>query len=406
MKSLLQVEPFWVLLLGIPITLAGKLFPIAWHPYWMIALFLFWPLRLLYCRRLLAATPLNWPVYFIILWLPVNLWAATDSILSWQTTGYLLFGVALFAACINWKQTQEKPLLIATLLITIGFLITLASPLLLTLKPFRLFDLTLYSTLTSISLSIGETLHPNVLAGVLILFPPFLITIIFYAGTAVQIWLRYLCSMIGLFMLVVIGITQSRGGYLGLVVGLLSVFILYRPQVRYLIVVTLFCAMAFSIWGNTEKIFEQLSSVGSLGGWEVRLEIWIDSLFALHDFAFTGIGIGMFTKVVPQMFPPRLNIEGYPHAHNLLLQIGLDLGLPGLIAYISILLNLGVMLVASLRRSTTALERALTVGAAGSLTAMLVHGLLDAVTWGTKFSFAPWLLFAFITNHYLKIRQA
>jgi len=37
---------------------------------------------------------------------------------------------------------------------------------------------------------------------------------------------------------------------------------------------------------------------------------------------------------------------------------------------------------------------------------MLVHGLLDAVTWGTKLAFVPWILFALITQLFLYTQAA
>jgi len=62
------------------------------------------------------------------------------------------------------------------------------------------------------------------------------------------------------------------------------------------------------------------------------------------------------------------------------------------------LINLFAMLITTLRTlSAGTWQRNATIGAASSLVAMLVHGLLDAVTWGTKLAFMPWLLFALIT---------
>ena len=39
---------------------------------------------------------------------------------------------------------------------------------------------------------------------------------------------------------------------------------------------------------------------------------------------------------------------------------------------------------------------ALTAGALAASCGLLVHGLLDAVTWGTKLAFLPWLILAII----------
>ena len=403
------------MLLGIAITLPGRFTPLSWHPYVLAALFLFWPLRWWRQEQGTRPTPLNWSIYFILLWLPVNLWASADRAASWQAAGYLLFGVAIYFACINWPATQKNPSIIVWGLLFFGAALALASPFLVVLKPFRLFRLPLYEYIQSLTLNLGETMHLNVLAGALVLILPFWFALWLWRGrlgvrtstglTAAR-WMPWAVGAGTLLLGVVVIITQSRGGYLAAAVALLLVLELRWPRLAYGAPLPLLVA-AVAIWRfGLQAPLELFSSDGSLGGWSGRVEIWTQSLNALYDFVFTGLGIGTFTLVIPLLYPFRVNIEGYPHAHNLLLQIGLDLGLPGLIAYISILLNLVSMLLVSLRRSGAALDRALTAGAAGSVAAMLVHGLLDAVTWGTKLSFIPWLLFAFITNHYLKIRQA
>jgi len=207
----------------------------------------------------------------------------------------------------------------------------------------------------------------------------------------------------------VIMLTQSRGGYLALAVALPLVFILRWPRLIYGVPVLVVVAMLAINRAGLGVVLDQLSSDGTLGGWAGRIDIWTQSLNALHDFVFTGIGIGTFTLVLPLLYPLRVSIEGYPHAHNLFLQIGVDLGLPGLIAYLALLIDLFVMLWGSLRafRFTSpsdlqssgddSLYRALAAGAFGGLVAMLTHGLLDAVTWGNKLAFVPWVLFALIT---------
>jgi hypothetical protein len=70
----------------------------------------------------------------------------------------------------------------------------------------------------------------------------------------------------------------------------------------------------------------------------------------------------------------------------------MDLGLPGLLAYVTmVVLSLGLM-VAVLRRSKDGWHRCQAAGILGALTAVWVHGLFDAVLWGTKPSFLMWWL--------------
>jgi putative inorganic carbon (HCO3(-)) transporter len=82
------------------------------------------------------------------------------------------------------------------------------------------------------------------------------------------------------------------------------------------------------------------------------------------------------------------------HAHNLFLQVAVDLGLPGLIAFLALL---GLALWCAwdaARRYRQAGERGLAVlswaGFAG-LVAMGVHGTVDATTWiVSRGAFVPW----------------
>ena len=80
-------------------------------------------------------------------------------------------------------------------------------------------------------------------------------------------------------------------------------------------------------------------SLRTLGG---RAEIWSRALYVIEDFPLTGMGMNTFRRVMPVLYPTTpigsndALIEDVGHAHNHLLQAALDLGLPGLIAYLAI----------------------------------------------------------------------
>jgi putative inorganic carbon (HCO3(-)) transporter len=89
------------------------------------------------------------------------------------------------------------------------------------------------------------------------------------------------------------------------------------------------------------------------------------------------------------------------HAHNTFLQAGLDLGLPGLIAYLAIHISAFAML-ASLWRHMNELpfplplSRAAVLGLGGGLAAHLLYGITDAVALGAKPGLLWWLLLALV----------
>lgn len=255
-------------------------------------------------------------------------------------------------------------------------------------------------------MDIGETLHLNVLAGVIVLLLPLWGSFALCQRNNELPGPRWIYLISLLYLTAIVIIAQSRGAYLAIVISFLVLFLLHWPN-RFLIWGLLVSVCTGIYWWHFPyQILNFISADDSLQGWHERVEIWQQSINALYIFTFTGIGIGTFIDVIPLFFPLRANIANYPHAHNLLLQIALDLGIPGFIAYLSLLFNLIVMLSVTLRKADRrTLVYTLGLGLAGSLTAMLVHGLLDAVLWGTKLSFLPWILFALISQLFYQVQQ-
>ena len=78
-----------------------------------------------------------------------------------------------------------------------------------------------------------------------------------------------------------------------------------------------------------------------------RVELWSRALYGIHDFPFTGMGMNVFRKVMPGLYPTYMATPGFDvaHAHNHLLQAALDLGVPGLIAYLALWIGTAALLV-------------------------------------------------------------
>jgi putative inorganic carbon (HCO3(-)) transporter len=359
--------------------------------------------------RRIVILPSFVPILGISTWLSVNVWSSAEPITSWIATGYLVLGIALYMLTISLVASARQLAYLPLSLTLIGTSFALVLPLMVEWKPqFRLFYLPLYSWLQAVQWNIGETVHPNVFAGALVLTVPVTLSSFAWFGKR-QRWqlLRWLLLVSATLQLSMLLLSQSRGGYLAIATAITLTMLLYWPRLTYLLplgIIGFALAIRYIGWIT---ILNQFSSDSALGGWSGRLEIWQTSLLAISDFPFTGIGIGTFTTIIPLLYPLTFPIESYPHAHNLFLQVALDLGLPGLIAYLALLINLGAMLIVTLRRAPRhTLIHSLAIGAAGSLVGMLVHGLLDAVLWGTKLAFLPWLLFALITQLFLQAVSA
>jgi len=114
--------------------------------------------------------------------------------------------------------------------------------------------------------------------------------------------------------------------------------------------------------------------------------------------------------VQPLLYPFFLSAGEVHHAHNLFLQVGVDLGLPGLIAYLALLLGslcatwhsyyaplpqgegLGGEGPGAVPPRVDGVRANLALGLLGSQVAWVAHGMLDAGVWASKLAFLPWFV--------------
>jgi putative inorganic carbon (HCO3(-)) transporter len=133
------------------------------------------------------------------------------------------------------------------------------------------------------------------------------------------------------------------------------------------------------------------TAVESLTG---RNEIWNRAYYTIRDFPLTGVGMNNFPAVMTKYFPAFAirNTSDVTHAHNQLLIIGTDLGVPGIIAYVALMLGILLMLWQSWRRAPRLWDKMLVIGFAASLTAFELFGLFDGIGLGEKPAVFFWFL--------------
>ena len=411
-----------MILMGGPLLLPGVVSPADWQPYWIGGLCVAGGLTWRQLHRIgqshrFPQHPLSFSILLLLTWLPVNLWAAGFGLQAWIQAGYLLFGVAVFWLLVTLPVTRRSPLIVAYLLLPLAASILIGAPFLTQWKSeFRLFHLPLYHTLRAIQVAGPGVLHANVLAGTLALLLPLGVAVVLdmaFARGHRAIWLVTLLLTVAALGLLLL--SQSRGGYLAAGTGIVAVLIARRPRLLYLTPFVLAAALLSLTVFDLSRVLDELSRDGSLGGWDGRWTIWQAAIQTLVDMPLTGIGIGSFTAVIPLLHSLPFSIDSFPHAHNLVLQIGLDHGIVGLIAYCAMQLILFFLLVALIRApgpnakvapgpavQERDLERTVAIGCGGALVALNVHGLLDAVTWGVKPAFVPWMIYALVVLLYLQ----
>ena len=400
LKGIIFLEPFWVLAAAPILLLPDRFIPdtfigttTTWQPYAFLILALGWPIRWLVNGRPTRLTPITIPLLLLLLWLPVNYWAAADKKLALDALGYLLLGISLYFALINWPPTQHHPQRVAWLILIMGMGLALSAPFLSNLALNSLYQLPglapFFKKLTELT---PGTVNENRMAGTLVILVPLFAALFFQKQQS--IWWRLFSGLGGIIILALLLFSQSRGALLAGAIGLGLLIIMRWPRLSYLIPLFL-AAFGYLIYQSGTEVFLEAQSVDNpIGGFDGRLEIWSRTLYALADFPFTGVGIGNFPLVIPILYPyfiiaPTTIVE---HSHNVFTQVAIDLGFPGLIAYLAIHLVVIGLLSNIVRQRDGSARWFMAAGVLAGLAVMFIHGLIDAPVWGAKPAFVPWLL--------------
>lgn len=233
-------------------------------------------------------------------------------------------------------------------------------------------------------------------------------------------WARAVLALLaGLtaLVLVVFVLTQSRGGYLalaltGLAAGLLV--LVWQGRWRWALGVGLLAGAAGAVvWalggaaavGALPGVGAGAASLDTLDG---RLELWSRALYAIQDFAFTGLGLNTFRTVVHVLYPLFLIAPDFDvaHAHNEFLQAALDLGLPGLIAFLALNGLAFVQAAVIARRAPAEWQRVMALALGAGVLAHMLFGLTDAVALGAKVGIVFWILLGLIAGLFQQVTGA
>ncbi len=411
------------LILGLLLPLA--LFPSPMRTLALLVIPLLWLVRWIATGHLAPPTPVDWSLWGLLLMVLVSQYATFDMAHSLVKIAGLVYGIALFYAVVQGVGASPSRLwwgvaalyglvlgLAAVSMVVYGWFgnVPVLGPLLARVP----------ASVTGLARA-AEAVNPNQVAGVLLWLTPLAVALALAAwgrfrGLARRFhwWgaglLALLLTGTAVSLLAVLLLTRSRAGLAGLLVALLLMGLLgltaVSRKLTLIIIVTLVALFAVGVTVTgpdavMAAFFEQANidsgdPASSLSG---RLEIWSRAIYGLQDFPFTGMGMNNFRKVVHILYPlflisPDTDIA---HAHNHWLQAGLDLGIPGMIAYMSLWLGLAAMLWQTWRRAADGWLRVLSLGFIGCLAAYFVYGLLDTVALGARPGFVFWVMVGLIT---------
>jgi len=322
-------------------------------------------------------------------------------------------GVLAMAMVATWCTTRDRLVatslvvtLTASAILTLGLFSTSVNPLKFTGDqadwtpkslgwgaPFRLNLPGMHPIDVRQWLSNEKDVNPNALAGTALLVLP-LCAGLAVAGSRARPRRRFALAVGGtstLVSLVVLGVTLSRMAWLGAVLTLFVWFVhLQRRKLFRLLtalVITVAVAAGLYHWRSLTPVAVQDAIETTAHTAEVRVLIWLDALEQIRAEPWLGIGINQFHSA-----PSAATVTGSPqvaHAHNILIQVALDVGMVGLLGYSALFMTL--VWLASRLSSVTGDIGPLVAGAGLALVAVHMFGTGDAIALGSKVGAFQWL---------------
>ena len=185
--------------------------------------------------------------------------------------------------------------------------------------------------------------------------------------------------------------TQSRGAWLGVIFAM-GVFALLRD--RRLVVLGIIAIIAAPFFVPPE-ILGRFLSIGDLGDTSTsfRLSIWLASLDMIRVFWPSGVGLGAET------FNEIYNLYAFSaahalHSHNLYLQIIIDLGIMGFLAFLLFISGFLKGLFVATGDKENSAKRTVAAVLAASMLGYLIMGFTDNVWYNYRVLGFFWLILA------------
>lgn len=233
--------------------------------------------------------------------------------------------------------------------------------------------------------------NPNLLAGFLVI----IMAVAAGLGLCTSAWrmklaLFTLVALLGVCLV----LTYSRGAWLSILAVIAAYGIFYNRRLFWLLAlipVILFFAQ--------DAVMERLASIlhPTDTSSTLRLALWESTWAMIMDKPLQGIGWGAYRLVYPEydFFVQDAGTIIF-HAHNMYLHIAAETGIPGLIAFL--LLMVGHVRIALTVRHYAAEKwmRGLMLGIVAAICGLAVNGVTDYIMFNIQVSMLFWLLNAVV----------
>ncbi|MFH0814810.1 MAG: O-antigen ligase family protein [Candidatus Falkowbacteria bacterium] len=178
--------------------------------------------------------------------------------------------------------------------------------------------------------------------------------------------------------------SHSTGAMAAIIGGALIIALLNK-KTRWLAILLIIIAGVLIYLNPAPKIVSEILLKDWSG--QVRIKMWQETWTMLKDNPIFGAGLsGYQTTIAPYHIWPFVEIFMYPH--NFILTFWSELGLLGLLSWIGLLIFIFKL--------STRTDRTIALAVIWSVSAIIIHGLVDVPYFKNDLSILFWLLFALL----------
>ena len=383
----IALHELWLLAVAFPLLL----FPTRWTPLGLAIIALTWLCRWVGYGRLTVRTPMDAPMALLLLTALLGLYVSVDISRSLPFLWRLILGMAVFYGLANGVRDKAQLRQVAAILVLAGLGLALVGLVGTDWSTQRLLDPGFYGRLPRLVRDVEDarSFNPRVTGLALAtLLPVPLALLLFGHGRG----LRLLSGLVVLVMAIVLLLTQTLQGALGLGAALLFMGVYWSRWFLLGIPVGIGLLVWTVLAYGPQRIASALLSIDHVLGIGVvlRWDIWSRALAMIGDMPYTGIGLDTFPAIQANFYPGFL-LGPETHAHNLPMLFLQRLGLVGLAAFLWLLVSFACVVVKAHRRTPGRDGRALIIGLSGGVLAYVVSGSVDAL-WSAKPAVVLWVL--------------
>ena len=247
-------------------------------------------------------------------------------------------------------------------------------------------DMEMFSEIKGRVVSMFE--NPNVLGEFLILLFPITLALMATSKRSYERFFLFAVALMDCWCLV---FTWSRGAWLGCIVST-ALFLCVSSKYFFTAgLLSLPWAAVFLFSKSDSMVLTRLTSFSD-SSVSYRVSIWRGVLHMLEDVGPYGIGIGegAFTKIYPAY--SLAGIEAAPHAHNLYLQIAVELGFFALAIFLVFIFLFAQFSFSFCKTAMNRSNKLLCLGIFSGVLALRVQGMTDYVWYNYRIFLLFWML--------------